>query len=186
MIEVTKIETPRRLSLTALPHQLRSTCFDSCQFEVVINSKKRNACNYNQRAAMKYLIVYVLLTLPSLAGASGDYQQELETVNSAHPDWVHGAALFSDTCIACHGPDGSGRQDGDVPAIAGQHYRVIVRQLVGYRHDHRWDLRMEHFTDRHRLVDAQDVADVAAFVSDICPPLRPGKWAMGSSRRAAA
>ena len=123
---------------------------------------------------MRYLIICVLLTLPSFAGATGDYQQELDRVNSAHPDWMHGSALFNDTCIACHGPDGGGRQDGDVPAIAGQHFRVIVRQLVGYRHDHRWDLRMEHFTDRHRLVDAQDVADVAAYVSGLAPTQTKG------------
>jgi cytochrome c553 len=82
------------------------------------------------------------------------------------PDVIQGEALFAN-CAACHGPDGAGVSDGSVPAIAGQHFRVIVRQLVDYRHDKRWDLRMEHFTDEHRLKGAQDIADVAAFVSQL-------------------
>jgi cytochrome c553 len=54
-----------------------------------------------------------------------------------------------------------------VPAIAGQHFRFIVKQLVDYRHDKRWDIRMEHFTDRHRLAGPQELADVAGFVSNL-------------------
>jgi hypothetical protein len=37
---------------------------------------------------------------------------------------------------------------------------------------------MEHFTDRHRLVDAQDIADVAAYVSSLrldAGPVSPSK-----------
>jgi cytochrome c553 len=57
-----------------------------------------------------------------------------------------------------------------VPAIAGQHFRVIVKQLVDYRHDKRWDIRMEHFTDRHLLAGPQDLADIAGFVSRLPRP----------------
>jgi cytochrome c553 len=120
---------------------------------------------------MRLTICCVLMSLPLLTFAISDYQQEYEAANHAAANWVHGEALYNDTCITCHGTDGGGRQDGDVPAIAAQHPRVIIRQLVDYRHDRRWDLRMEHFTDRHRLVDAQDVADVAAFIGAL-PPTR--------------
>jgi cytochrome c553 len=57
--------------------------------------------------------------------------------------------------------------DGTVPRIAGQHFSVIVGQLVDYRHDKRWDPRMEHFADSHHLTDAQALADVAAYVSQL-------------------
>ena len=102
--------------------------------------------------------------LPLTAHGASIPQQEYEQVLRSNPDLVHGEALIA-TCAACHGPQGAGVSDGSVPAIAGQHFRVIVRQLVDFRHDTRWDLRMQHFTDQHHLSGAQDVADVAAFIS---------------------
>jgi cytochrome c553 len=81
---------------------------------------------------------------------------------------VHGEALF-ETCAACHGTDGAGTRDGNVPAIAAQHLRVIARELVDYRHDKRWDERMQHFSDEHHLNGAQEIADVAAYISDLQP-----------------
>lgn len=52
-----------------------------------------------------------------------------------------------------------------MPRIAGQHFSVLVRQIVDYRHDTRWDIRMEHFTGRNLLGDAQAIADVAEYTS---------------------
>jgi cytochrome c553 len=80
------------------------------------------------------------------------------------PNSERGAQHYG-TCAACHGASGQGVSDGSVPAIAGQHGSVLLKQLVDFRHDRRWDERMQHFTDRHHLPDAQDVTDVAAFVS---------------------
>lgn len=80
------------------------------------------------------------------------------------PNLEHGAELYG-TCAACHGPDGRGTADGEVPAIAGQHGSVLLKQLADFRHDQRWDERMRHFTDRHHLADAQDLTDVAAYVA---------------------
>ena len=57
--------------------------------------------------------------------------------------------------------------DGSVPAIAGQHFPVVVHELVDYRHGRRWDMRMEHFTEQHSLNGVQDMADVAAFISQM-------------------
>jgi cytochrome c553 len=82
------------------------------------------------------------------------------------PDHLHGAELFR-TCAACHGTDGRGTSDGSIPAIAGQHGSVILKQLVDFRHDRRWDERMQHFTDSHHLQTSQDVTDVAAYISSL-------------------
>src|SRR5262245_38950471 len=82
------------------------------------------------------------------------------------PDRLHGAALF-ETCAACHGTNGRGTSDGAVPAIAGQHGSVILKQLVDFRHDRRWNERMAHFADRHHLPTAQDLTDVAAYASSL-------------------
>ena len=104
--------------------------------------------------------------LPLTVQAGSIPQQEYAQVLRSKPDIVHGEALF-ETCAACHGPQGAGVSDGTVPAIAGQHFHVIARQLVDYRYDRRWDLRMKHFTDQHHLDGAQDIADVATVISQL-------------------
>jgi len=115
------------------------------------------------------VLVSIMSALPAASMASGVAEQEFSAAVHAPPSQMHGEALFNDTCIACHGPDGAGQPDGSVPSIAAQHPRYIIRQLVNYRHGRRWDLRMEHSTGPRRLVNAQDIADVAAYVSRLPP-----------------
>jgi len=94
------------------------------------------------------------------------------------PNARHGAELF-ETCAACHGKNGLGANDGSVPAIAGQHGSVLLKQLVDFRHNQRWDERMEHFTDRHHLPTAQDMTDVAFFIANL-PRTAPRNNAVGT------
>ena len=60
---------------------------------------------------------------------------------------------------------GEALPQGDVPAIAQQHQRVIAKQLIDYRHAERWDPLMEEVVARHGLSSARDIADVAAYVA---------------------
>lgn len=107
----------------------------------------------------------VLLLIPQ-AFATSESEDEYRTVIKANVDASHGAILF-ETCARCHGANGAGKIDGTVPAIAGQHFRVIARQLVDYRHDERWDVYMEHFADFPTLIFTQDVADVAGYITGL-------------------
>ena len=104
--------------------------------------------------------------LSLVASAAGDASREFAQVLRSRPNLEHGAELFRD-CAACHGTDGGGSEDGDVPRIAGQHFNVLVRQLVDYRHETRWDIRMEHYAGRRLLSDPQAIADVAAYASEL-------------------
>lgn len=91
----------------------------------------------------------------------------------ARPNLDRGAELFRN-CAICHGHNGGGTVDGGVPRIAGQHVSVLIKQLVDYRHDRRWDLRMEHYADNHHLKTPQDLADVTAYVHQLEAPAPPG------------
>jgi cytochrome c553 len=122
------------------------------------------------------------VTLPIAAYGASAVQQEYDDVLRSKPDMVHGEALFA-TCAACHSADGAGVPDGSVPTIGGQHFRVIVRELVDFRYDKRWNTLMEHVADEHNLGAAQDVADVALYISALKPGETPGT---GSGESAAA
>jgi cytochrome c553 len=100
-------------------------------------------------------------------------QEEIAAVQRAVPNLDRGAEHYQ-VCAACHQPDGRGTQDGLVPRIAGQHASVLAKQLVDYRHDKRWDLRMEHFSEKHFLSDAQAIADVTAYISQMPDPAPAG------------
>jgi len=96
------------------------------------------------------------------------------------PDLERGAELFQ-TCAACHGQDGRGTVDGEIPAIAGQHGSVLLKQLTDFRHEQRWNERMQNFTDRHHLAGAQDLTDVAAYVAQL-PRFPPTSKGIGDGR----
>jgi cytochrome c553 len=105
-----------------------------------------------------------LVLVPLVAWAASSARAEYAEAIRSTPNVEQGAKLF-ENCATCHGPNGGGTVDGSTPRIAGQHFRVIVKQLVDYRHGKRWDPRMERYADRHLLVDAQAIADVAGFIS---------------------
>jgi cytochrome c553 len=117
--------------------------------------------------------------LPFTAQSAPITEREFEVVLRSTADVAHGHTLYA-TCAACHGSNGSGVSDGSVPAIAAQHFRVVARELVDYRHDKRWDLRMAHFTDDHHLNDAQEIADIAAYISTL-PATRTSSTGTGQS-----
>jgi cytochrome c553 len=124
---------------------------------------------------------YLALLLPILALAAGNARRELADAVKATPDPVRGAQLFAQ-CVSCHGADGGGEANGSTPRIAGQHHRVLVKQLVDFRYGTRWDFRMESMADRHHLAGAQDIADVAAHISGLA---QPGTRGIGSGEFAA-
>jgi len=112
------------------------------------------------------VVILASAFMPMLATAAGTARSDFDSAAYAKPNVQHGAELFQ-TCAACHGPTGNGADDGSIPRIAGQHFRVLVRQLVDYRYESRWDIRMEHYAGRGLLKDAQSIADVAGYVAQL-------------------
>ena len=102
----------------------------------------------------------------SIQGRTEAAIAEFRAAVALEPDLKHGAELFG-SCTACHASDGQGAADGSVPAIAGQHVSVIVKQLVDFRHDRRWDARMRYFSRQHGLAGPQDLLDVAAYAESL-------------------
>jgi cytochrome c553 len=115
---------------------------------------------------MLWLFAQTVGSAPPSRAAVASARAELASAQRAIPDTAQGAALFRQ-CVACHGRDGGGQVEGAVPRIAGQHYRVLLKQLVDFRHGLRWDYRMEELADRHHLAGPQDLADVAAHIASL-------------------
>lgn len=112
---------------------------------------------------------------PPAASAKADLAAVLE----ATPDPQHGMAVFQ-ICAECHGAHGGGDASGWPPEIAGQHPRVIAKELTDFRAGLRWYDPMERIAGRHVLHTTQDIADIAAYVGSLPPSaattLGAGKW----------
>lgn len=116
------------------------------------------------RGRLALPVILALFLAPLAVSAATKAGTEFDSALRAKPDLERGAQLFQ-KCATCHGPTGNGADDGSIPRIAGQHFRVLVRQLVDYRYELRWDIRMEHYAGRGLLKDAQSIADVAGYVA---------------------
>lgn len=103
---------------------------------------------------------------PQWASAASAAQQEFQAALKRVPDPIRGRELYP-TCAGCHGLDGAGAADGSVPAIAGQYYAVILKQLIDFRENQRWNQRMEKVLYQRHLVDIADFADIAGYVSGL-------------------
>jgi cytochrome c553 len=112
------------------------------------------------------MVALCAMVLPMVAMAVSSAQQDFQDAANATPDRASGQRLFA-ACAACHGADGGGNANGKVPRIAGQLPRVIIRQLVDYKYDHRRDPQMEPVATGHLLRDAQQFADVADYASSL-------------------
>jgi len=96
-------------------------------------------------------------------------RDDLRAVLESMGDPRRGEQLFK-VCIECHGHQyAAGLPSGWVPEIAGQHPRVLEKQLVDYRHRLRWDDRMERIAGKHLLRDVQEIADVAIYIGGLAP-----------------
>jgi cytochrome c553 len=117
-------------------------------------------------------VAVLLLATPFAAAAPPAHEarakEELRAVLAATPDAARGARSFA-VCTECHGPHAEGNASGWPPQIAGQHRRVIAKELVDYRAGWRWYDPMERIAGRHVLGSTQDVADVAAYVASLVP-----------------
>lgn len=108
-----------------------------------------------------------LLFMAAEAGAAPRAARDFDAIMALKPDVDRGREIFI-ACTRCHGPQGGGDPSGSTPRIAGQHYPVLVRQLVDFKRGRRWDFRMEGVTSSHTVVlERQDLADVARFVSEL-------------------
>ena len=79
-----------------------------------------------------------------------------------------------EVCGACHLPNGAGRSDGTFPQLAGQHSTVLIKQMADIRAGLRDNPTMYPFAKE--LTDAQELANVSAYIQSLCIPLDHGKY----------
>jgi cytochrome c553 len=114
------------------------------------------------------LLLVVSASLALGVGASPDaLEPELRSTLSLEADSEQGHSAY-EACAVCHGADGGGLPDGTFPRLAGQHERVIIKQLVDMRTGRRENPIMHPYA--RRLIDPQEIANVSAYLNALPPP----------------
>lgn len=97
-----------------------------------------------------------------VAKANREYEKAL----SLTPDMVNGLKLYRE-CAACHEPEGWGSTTGSVPQIAGQHRKVVIKQLADFRAGNRDSVLMVPYATVEAIGGAQALSDVSAYISTL-------------------
>ena len=95
------------------------------------------------------------------------------TIKGKGNDVEHGAKIYKENCVRCHGDHGQGSFKNYYPVIAGQNYKYLLRQFrwikEGKRRNANPDMveQIKNFSDR----DIQAVMDFASRQT-----MKPGDW----------
>jgi cytochrome c553 len=125
----------------------------------------------NRQLASGLLFPFVFLFSDTLSAAGlEEARKEAELALSLKPDIDNGRELYK-ICMVCHTPEGWGSRNGYYPQIAGQRPTVIIKQLADIRARNRDNPTMFPFAMPSSLGGAQEMADVAAYISTL--PVSP-------------
>ncbi len=99
-----------------------------------------------------------------------DRQTKAALAMDAHPE--RGREVFGRYCAKCHGPAALGNAMQGIPALAGQRYAYLVRQLANFANAERDNSTMHAVVSRAELQSPQVWTDIAAYLNGI-PSRRP-------------
>lgn len=91
---------------------------------------------------------------------------EVEAALALEPDVDRGLQIYR-SCALCHQPEGWGLVAGTTPQIAGQHQRVVIKQLADMRAGNRDAILMLPYASVEAIGGPQAIADVAAYIDSL-------------------
>jgi cytochrome c553 len=80
-------------------------------------------------------------------------------------DPKRGAAIFGQYCARCHGNQAHGNASRAIPALAGQRFAYLVRQLANFSGGERDNDTMHGVVAKSELHDPQTWVDVAGYLN---------------------
>jgi len=111
---------------------------------------------------------------PSLEEVQARAAREVEQALVLSPDLGNGLEVYRD-CALCHKPEGWGLESGSVPQIAGQHRRVVIKQLADMRAGYRENAIMAPYSSVESIGGTQAIADVAGYIDTLEMTVGGGK-----------
>lgn len=118
---------------------------------------------------MKAFILFALGVVASAQAfaseASVDRLTQRALELDAHAE--RGGVEFRQFCSRCHGGRAQGDATHAVPALAGQRFKYVVRQLANFAGDERESAAMQRVISHPVLKEPQTWVDIAAYVNNL-------------------
>lgn len=95
---------------------------------------------------------------------------------SRTPNETRGQRIYEQQCQQCHQRDATGLAAQKIPALAGQQYEYLIKQLVDFLDQERVSGTMHQQLVRSGLNNATSIADVVGYVANLPrnPAPQPG------------
>ena len=133
----------------------------------------KDRTSYRRLAALLVAGAAVLHGAAAPAGtAARQNPDELRAALDAQPRASSGARLF-ERCAVCHADDAGGSSHGIVPALAGQQFRYLVKQIAEFREHERFAGDIHAQVAREAIDGSQAIADLSAYLAELPPNPRP-------------
>lgn len=78
-----------------------------------------------------------------------------------------GKELFQRNCVPCHGIAAAGDPDRGIPALAGQRFAYLIRQLANFSGKERDNATMHEVTHKQEIRNPQAWADIAGYLNHL-------------------
>ena len=162
----------------ALRQSLES-CLKARNHAVVLDKmgqgeRARRALQYCFDSLQISSVDVIKVSAPTQEELQAKANQEYEKALTLTPDAANGLTIYRE-CAACHEPEGWGHTTGSVPQIAGQHRKVVIKQLADFRAGNRDSVLMAPYATVESIGGAQSVADVAEYISTLEISVENGK-----------
>lgn len=118
------------------------------------------------------LAVAVSATSPALWASSSsdelvDQRTQAALAMDAHP--IKGGRDYAQNCARCHGAEGQGDAGTFVPALAGQRFAYLVRQLANFAGSERESKAMHYVASLPAINEPQSWVDLASYLNGLAP-----------------
>ena len=114
-------------------------------------------------------LIMTLIAVASLGVAARASEESVDeatkTALALDVNLKHGRDLFVAQCTGCHGKSGYGDRSRSIPALAGQRFAYLVRQLANFSGDERENAAMHQVVSRGGVRTTQSWADIAGYLS---------------------
>jgi cytochrome c553 len=161
-------KNPAGVTSYALSSCLARRNFAVALYETGHTHRAGRSLKYCEHVLGNYELKPAILTeaLPSMEEMQARAGREVERALALEPDIDAGLTIYRD-CAMCHMPEGWGLLNGSVPQIAGQHWKVVVKQLADIRAGNRDNPLMAPYSSVRNLGGAQGIANVAGYISTL-------------------
>lgn len=119
-----------------------------------------------------FVLAWIAVPLPVQAASTSreervDDETQAAMALDAHP--ARGGARYVQHCARCHGSNAGGDAGKLIPALAGQRFAYLVRQLANFSGSERESATMHRVVREPGIADPQRWVDVAAYLNRLAP-----------------